>query len=296
MLALQAVDQPRPAQGFGIQPLGRQIEDGKVGGVRRLHVFFADFLRFLAQSGFERLGRALDEQRFGAFLRVQQTLVVLERELGVDRQPHGRRIATSSLAPRQADREFDTLIRPRTGGHVMRVLLGSQHLFEQRLELDFAPGAARLDVAKHALEVAHPGGKILHLAQSFVHLLEAFADQLERFAQALFERRVQLFVDRLAHFLQTIGIVGLDRAEACLNRQAQLFETLVVALRQPGQLLREGLELLRLQLRQPGDLGRERLAEPVERLALLFAPAARRLRRLLACPREFLAQFAFDAF
>ena len=51
------------------------------------------------------LGGGLDGDHVGALLRLDELLVILDRELGVDRQPH--RLAI--LAARQADGELDAV-------------------------------------------------------------------------------------------------------------------------------------------------------------------------------------------
>jgi hypothetical protein len=132
-------------------------------------------------------------------------------------------------------------------------------LVEQRIELHLTPGATRLDVAQDALQVTDAGGQRLHLAKPAVHLLETIADQPERIAQPLLEGRVQLFVHGLADFLELSRVVALQQRQACLERQAQAFETLLVAVRQPRQLLREGFELLRLQFAEPAEFAGKRL-------------------------------------
>jgi hypothetical protein len=65
VVALQRVGEPRATQRLGVESFGRQIEDGEVGGVRRLDVFVADLLRLVAQR-LERLGRRFDGDRVGS--------------------------------------------------------------------------------------------------------------------------------------------------------------------------------------------------------------------------------------
>ena len=172
-----------------------------------------------------RLARLLDRRRVAALLRLDQALVVLDRELGVDRQPDHRAVALA----RQANGEIDALAAVRARRDIRRELVGRQHLLEQRGQLHLAPGAARLDVGQHALEVADAGRQRLHLAQAAMHLLEPLADQLERFAEALFERGVQLFVDGAAHLLELAGIVGLDCGQPALDGHFQALEAFVEA-------------------------------------------------------------------
>ena len=98
----------------------------------------------------------LDAGAVGALLRVEQALVVLARELAVDRQPHRRAV----VAPAgQADRELDARVAARHRLDVARVLLGREHLLEQAGQLHFAEDAARLHVGQHALERADVAGQ-----------------------------------------------------------------------------------------------------------------------------------------
>ena len=131
VLALQRLDQAGPAQRLGVQALGGHEQDREVGGVRRREVLVAD------RPGLERAAASRSPwppasiaAGVGALLRVEQALVVLARELGIDRQPQRRAVAGARA--RQAHRELDPLVAARHGGDVGRVLLGREHLLEQR--------------------------------------------------------------------------------------------------------------------------------------------------------------------
>ena len=90
VVALQRLDQAGPPQHLGVEPLGREVQQAEVGGVRRRDVLLAHGLRFGAQPHLQRAARRFDPLDVGALLRLLQALVVLERELGVDRQPERR--------------------------------------------------------------------------------------------------------------------------------------------------------------------------------------------------------------
>ena len=170
MLALQQVDQARAPDHFGIQALGGQEHHREVGGVRRRDVLVADRLGLHAHRAFKL--DALQAHTLGVslFLRVQQALVVLARELGVDRQPHRRVVAA---AARQAHGDIDHLATIRAHLHRTRVLLLGERLLEDVLQLHFTPAATVLDVGQHALEVADAGGQLLHFAEATLHLFQA---------------------------------------------------------------------------------------------------------------------------
>ncbi len=88
-----------------------------------------------------------------------------------------------------------------------------------------------------------------------MHALQLLADALERFAQALFQGVVQLFVDGLAHLLQFLAVVGLNRRQPVFQGLTQGLQALGVALHElaplAGQLLAEGAQALAL-FRAPG--------------------------------------------
>src|SRR3546814_2312629 len=89
----------------------------------------------------------------------------LARELGVDRQPD----RLVGVGAGQLHRELHPLAAAGHGHAVGLVLLDRQYLLEQRAQLHLAEGAAGLDVAEHALEVADADRQLLHLAQAALH-------------------------------------------------------------------------------------------------------------------------------
>ena len=104
-----------------------------------------------AQPVLDRPAGRLHAGPVGLLLRLQQPLVVLARELAVDRQPE--RLAVVAPA-RQLDRELDPRAARRHGLDVGGVLLDGEHLLEQAGELHLAEHAARLDVVQHAAQRA----------------------------------------------------------------------------------------------------------------------------------------------
>ena len=75
-------------------------------------------------------------------------------------------------------------------------------LVQQLAELHLSPGAARLHVREHLLEVADAVREGLHLAESLVDGLQALAHLLEGLAEALLQRALELLVDRGAHLVE----------------------------------------------------------------------------------------------
>lgn len=70
MLALQPLDEARPAQRLRVQALGGHEQNAEVRGVRRPDVFLADGPRLQPQPGLDRLAGGLGGQGVGAFLRL----------------------------------------------------------------------------------------------------------------------------------------------------------------------------------------------------------------------------------
>jgi len=76
-------------------------------------------------------------------------------------------------------------------------------------QLHFAPGAARLHVGQHALQVTHAGRQRLHFAQPLVHGFQPVGHQFEGLAQALLKRGMELFVHGPAHFIKLGAVFRL---------------------------------------------------------------------------------------
>ena len=236
VVALQAVHQARPPQHFGVQAFDRQEQDGEVGGVRRAEVALADGLGFGADARLQRARRDVGRGGVGAVLRVEQALVVVARELGIDRQPDRRAVVAAARKP---DREVHPLVAARLGFDLLGVLLGRQHLLEQGLELHFAEHAARLDVGQHALQVAHALRQRLHFAQALVHLLQPVGHLLETLAQPRLQRGLQFFVDGLAHLVELGGVGLLQQGQLRLQRAAHFGHAPRVRFAQVLQLQRQ---------------------------------------------------------
>ena len=146
----------------------------------------------------ERRLRLLHRGGVAVFTGFDEAEVIFLGELGVDRQPNTlRRIIAR---PRQADRELDNVTGVDTRLDVSVELLRSEDLFEERAELDLTPGAARLDVGEHLLQVAYTARQASHLAEALLYGFEAIADELERLAKSLFEGCFEAFRRRPGAF------------------------------------------------------------------------------------------------
>ena len=131
-------------------------------------------LRLQLEERVERAAARLDGGGVGALDRVLQPLPVLERELGVDRQPARRAVVAAARETSPRTRRAPS--SPAASRRSARIAPACSRSVEQRAELHLAPGPARLDVGQHALQVADAGGERLHLAEAPVHLLEPVGD------------------------------------------------------------------------------------------------------------------------
>ena len=142
--------------------------------------------------------------RVSRFKGPDQARVGLLRKLGVDRQPDAVRGFAGT--PRQANGELHTLVAVGTGCHVLAVLLGRKDVLEQCLELVFRPGATRLDVGQHPLQVPDAVRQRAHFPEAALDGFEMIADHLERISETALQSALQLLVHRLADLLQLLRV------------------------------------------------------------------------------------------
>jgi hypothetical protein len=153
-------------------------------------------------------------------------------------------------------------------------LTGREHLGEQVFELDFAPRAARGDVAENTLQVPNAGCEMPHFAKSAVDLFEALADQAERFAEPGFERGLELLIDCGPHFVQALadGFANTLEFGACVALGIEHLAGGLTgkALNTGSYFFTQGAALFRLALGQAGKVfaqarfGLVTLAEPAQ--------------------------------
>ena len=159
-------------------------------------------------------------------------LVRIAGKLGVDRQQHG-----IALVHRQLDGKLNALRGAGLGGDVFQILVGRKDVRQDCTQLHLAQDTARLDVAQHALKVAHAGGDRLHVAQTLVHGLELVAHLLKRCRQAIVERTGKFLVHRRAHLIELHVVVLADGAQLGIDRLAYLVQAVLDALAVGAKLL-----------------------------------------------------------
>ena len=232
IVAAQGLDKPGTADDLGIQALKRHEQNAKVGRRGHAQVLFADVLGLAFDHRIERLARSGDGLRVARLLGVEQMLVRITREFGVDRQQYG-----IALVYRQLDGKLNALRGAGLGGDVFQILIGRENVRQDRTQLHLAQNAARLDVAQHALKVAHASGDRLHVAQPLVHSLELVAHLLKRCRQTIVERAGELLVHRRAHLIELRVVVLADGAQLGIDRLAHLVQAMLDAFAVGAKLL-----------------------------------------------------------
>ena len=116
-LAADVVDQPGDARDLGIERVGRQIEHGEFHRDRRVDVFRGDLLRLVAHAPLQHARGAALRLDIARLRGGQQALVVLHRELGIDRQQRA-----DLAAHRHLHRELDRVVALRADLAVRFVL------------------------------------------------------------------------------------------------------------------------------------------------------------------------------
>ena len=201
--ALKLLHQARHPEHLRVKAFDRQVKDGEIRGKWRGNVLAGNAHRFtgdgLADGGCGFIHQLLVRPVLGGL----QSLVILQRELGVNGQMDDDPI----LPPRKADGKLHPLGAARLDRDVCVKLGWRQRFIQQHAQLRFTPGAAGLDIAEHPLQIAHAAGQGLHLPQPLVHSFQAVIHQGKTLAQAAAEGLVQVLVHGLAHFIQLRGIV-----------------------------------------------------------------------------------------
>ena len=232
IVAAQGLDKPGATDDLGVQALKRHEQNAKVGRRGHAQVLLADVLCLAFDHRIERLARSGDGLRVARLLGIEQMLVRVAREFGVNRQQHG-----IALVYRQLDGKLNTLRGARLGGNVFQILVGRKDVRQDRAQLHLAQNAARLHIAQHALKVAHAGGDGLHVAQALVHGLELITHLLKRCGQTIVERTGKLLVHRRAHLVELNVIVLADGAQLGIDRLAHLVQAVLDTLAVGAKLL-----------------------------------------------------------
>ena len=232
IVAAQGLDKPGAADDLGVQALKRHEHNAKVGGRGHAQVLFADVLCLALHHGVERLARGGDGLRVARLLGVEQMLIRIAWEFGVDRQQHG-----IALVYRQLDGKLNPLRGAGLGGDIFQILVGRKDVRQDCTQLHLAQNATRLDVAQHALKVAHAGGDGLHVAQPLVHGLELVAHLLKRCGQTIVERTGEFLVHRRAHLIELHAVVLADGAKLGIDRLAYLVQAVLDTLAVGAELL-----------------------------------------------------------
>ena len=118
---LNPVGKAGTPEDFSIQTLRRKKHDGKIGGVRRVDIFFVDGPRFHFHPVLHLAAGFLHEGGIRLVLRIEEPLVILLRKFGIDRKPH--RLQGVFVASGQLDGKLHSVGAPRLGGNVGGILI-----------------------------------------------------------------------------------------------------------------------------------------------------------------------------
>ena len=206
---------------FGIQPFKGQEHHGKIGSVRRVDVLITDILGKQQNPRTENFRGLVHPGLFSGIIGVQQLLIGVAGELGVDGQ-----IDAAPILGGELDGVFHRVAAALFGDHIGFVLLRREDFLQNGAKLDFAQNTARLDVGEDFFQVAHAGSQRLHFTQPFINGFQPFAHQLEGLGHAVFQCFLQLFVHHLPHFVQLFGVLGLEVRELLLHRLPDGFQLL----------------------------------------------------------------------
>ncbi len=195
------------------------------------------------------------------------------------------------VAAGEAHRIFDALQAVLLDLCIAQILVGRQELFEQHAELHLAPGAARLHIAEHALEVADAGRERLHLAEPRMHAFELFLHRAERFRQPLVQAPSAASRPRSGASRPAWPRFPAGSHRASFDRQAQRLLRRGLPLRQDGQFRRDLVEpflLLRAEVFRRRRQHRRGAREAVDQVGAQVArgpPSAGRHRHRV-CSRS----------
>ena len=98
------------------------------------------------------------------FTRVFNLLIILDRELRVNRQPH----ALALVLAGQFNRKLHTVIALGARSDIFFVMIGN-HIGENRPQLHFSECAAGLNVSEHAFKFTHLPCDRSHFTQARFH-------------------------------------------------------------------------------------------------------------------------------
>jgi hypothetical protein len=230
-----ALDLSRPARDAAAPPRRAprwEEEDREVGGVRRIQVLVVDVAGARRGRGPRARAPRPRPPRRPRARRLDQPLVVLLRELRVDRQPDASGGVLARAAGSRTPRARRSLFRVAT---LVSYCSGASSLLQQAPSCTSPQVPRVFTFVRTRFRSPTPAGERLHLAQAALHLLEPLADGPERLAQPRLERPLQLLVHRLAHLLQLGALSSWIPSQASSTGPAQRLQPPLVRLGQRGR-------------------------------------------------------------
>ena len=193
----------------------------------------------LLEERVERAPARLDRGDVRALDRLLQALPVLERELGVDRQPAGRAVvAAARESARRTRRARCCRAASRRSSRTAPASAGRTSSASSCT----SPQAPRvLTLVSTRLRSPTPTASVCISPRPWCTCSSRVGHLLERRAEPLVQRRLQLLVDGHPHLLELRGVLDAQRVEPLLDVQPDRLELLVVALRELGHLAAQAL-------------------------------------------------------
>ncbi|MNM54196.1 hypothetical protein D3C81_653110 [compost metagenome] len=155
IFTLKCIGKARPPQNLCVQALCRQEHNGKIRRMRRIDILGFNRLRLKLDALFKLAYRLACSRNISRFLRLNQSLIILQRKLRINGHPDKLLIICLG---RQLDRKLHAVRRSFPCSNVRFILLGCQGLLKQVPELNLPPIAACLHIGQHLFQIADARG------------------------------------------------------------------------------------------------------------------------------------------
>ena len=217
VFAVEALDQAGDAGGLDVEAVGGQVHDREIDRDRRHDVFLADLAGVSAQADLQATPGCAFAVGIAGLGGEQQPIVILDRELRIQRQQ-----GAVGAAHRHDDGELDDLVAALDQLAVRLPATLREHVLQQRAQMHLAPGAALLDVGEDALEVADLRRDGLDVGHRLLHLAELVDHALEAAGHLLLDRRRQRFADGVLDRSEPLRRLLAHLAQLGLQQRASI--------------------------------------------------------------------------
>ncbi|EQD29855.1 hypothetical protein B1A_20490, partial [mine drainage metagenome] len=144
--SLNLLEEAGDPQNLRKETFSRKKQEGEVGRLWRVDVFFPDRPGLGADTGFKILSRPGDSFGVARLYGKLKALIVFDGEFGIDRKEDLRSFLIAGGLSGEADGKLDTLLALGLDPDILHKLLGSQKLLKQGSELDLSEHSPGLHV------------------------------------------------------------------------------------------------------------------------------------------------------